>query len=108
MKILRKIWKWVVLATAVLVMVALVATVSVQQRRINDYRKEIDRQDALIERLANMEAVRCEVSLHIKNTAVLGSTKGGDLQMDAKQIATYLRGEVLQNIISKNDTIWNR
>ncbi len=96
------------MAVPLLVMIALITAVSVQQRRINDYRKEIDRQDALIERLANMEAVRCEVSLHIKNTAVLGSTKGGDLQMDAKQIATYLRGEVLQNIISKNDTIWNR
>ena len=96
------------MAVPLLVMIALITAVSVQHRRIQDFRKEIDRQDALIERLANMEAVRCEVSLHIKNTAVLGSTKGGDLQMDAKQIATYLRGEVLQNIISKNDTIWNR
>lgn len=108
MKVLRKMWKWAVLAVAALLMAALVATVSVQQRRIKDYRKEIDGQDVLIERLANMEAVRCEVSLHIKNTAVLGSTKGGDLQMDAKQIATYLRGEVLQNIISKKDSLWYR
>ena len=106
MKILKKIWKWVVLAAAALLMAVLVATVSVQQRRIKDYRKEIDRQGTLIEKLANMEAVRCEVSLHIKNTAVLGSTKGGDLQLDAKQIATYLRGEVLQDIITKSDTIW--
>lgn len=107
MKMLKK-WKRILMAVPLLVMIALITAVSVQHRRIQDYRKEIARQDALVEKLANMESVRCDVSITVKNTAVLGATKTGDLMIDAKQIATYLRGEVLQNIISKNDTIWNR
>lgn len=107
MKILKN-WKRILLVVPALALVALCTAVSVQHRRLQDFRKEVSRQDELIEKLANMEAVRCEVSLYIKNTAVLGSTKGGDLQLDAKQIATYLRGEVVQDIISKNDSIWHR
>lgn len=65
------------------------ATIAEQEQTINEQRE-------LINKLAAMESVHCEVSITVKNTAVMGSNKSGEISQDAKQVATYLRGEILE------------
>ncbi len=96
---------YAVAAAILVIFVILCVTVAAKNRNIKDYKKTIAKQEQtiseqkeMITKLANMEAVRCEVSITVKNTAVMGSTKSGDIQQDAKQLATYLRGELLDQI----------
>lgn len=60
--------------------------------------QQIIQRNDLIEKLAAMEAVHCEVSITVKNTAVMGKTTNGDISQEAEQISTYLRGEILDKI----------
>ena len=67
--------------------------------------QQAETQRDLIARLANMETVRCEVSVTVKNTAVMGSAKSGAVELEARQIAICLRNEILDKILEdKNDT----
>ena len=113
MNITRKI-KAVICAAAVAllaVFVILCGTVSAKNRKIKEYRKTVAEQEQtiteqkeLIARLANMEAVHCEVSITVRNTAVMGSNKSGEISQDAKQVALYLRGEILEALeASRNE-----
>lgn len=117
MNITRKI-KTVICAAAIAllaVFVILCGTVSAKNRKIKEYRKTVAEQEQtiteqkeLIARLANMEAVHCEVSITVKNTAVMGSNKSGEISQDAKQVALYLRGEILEALEeTKNGQITN-
>lgn len=88
-----------------LLVVILGGTVSSKNTAIRKYRETIASQEItikdqndLIVKLANMEAVRCEVSITVKNTAVMGSNKSGAISQDAKQMAVYLRGEILESM----------
>lgn len=92
-------------AALIVVFILLCVTIAAKNRNIKTYKETIANQEQtiseqkeMITKLANMEAVRCEVAITVKNTAVMGSTKSGDIQQDAKQIATYLRGELLDQI----------
>lgn len=92
-------------AALIVVFIILCITISVKNRSIKTYKETISNQELTISeqketitKLANMEAIHCEVSIIVKNTAVMGSTKSGDIQQDAKQIATYLRGEILDHL----------
>lgn len=96
---------YAVAAAIMVVFVILCITVSAKNRTIKANRATIAQQEQtiseqkdMITKLAQMEAVHCEVAITVKNTAVMGSTKSGDIQQDAKQIATYLRGELLDQI----------
>lgn len=92
-------------AALIVVFILLCITIAAKNRNIKTYKETIANQEQtiseqkeMITKLANMEAVRCEVAITVKNTAVMGSTKSGDIQQDAKQIASYLRGELLEEI----------
>ena len=92
-------------AALIVVFIILCVTIAAKNRNIRNfkttianYEQTISEQKEMITKLANMEAVRCEVSITVKNTAVMGSTHSGDVQQDAKQIATYLRGELLDKL----------
>lgn len=96
---------YAVAAAIMVVFVILCITIAAKNRNIRTYKETIANQEQtiteqkeMIAKLAKMEAVRCEVNITVKNTAVMGSTKSGDIQQDAKQIATYLRGELLDQI----------
>lgn len=105
MNITKKI-KAIIYAVCIALMavfVILCGTVSAKNRNIKNYKKTITEQEQtireqkeLIVKLANMEAVHCDVSITVKNTAVMGSNKSGEIQQDAKQMAIYLRGEILE------------
>ena len=56
----------------------------------------------MIAKLAAMEAVHCDVAITVKNTAVMGRNSLGDIQQDAYQLATYLRGEILEELKKDN------
>ena len=105
MNITRKIKAVIYAAAAALlaVFVILCGTVAAKNRNIKAYKENITRQEQtiseqkeLITKLAGMEAVHCEVSITVKNTAVMGSNKSGEINQDAKQVALYLRGEILE------------
>lgn len=88
-----------------LLVIILGGTVSSKNKSIRKYKETIANQEItikgqndLIVKLANMEAVRCEVSITVKNTAVMGSNKSGAISQDAKQMAVYLRGEILESM----------
>lgn len=92
-------------AALIVVFILLCVTIAAKNRNIKTYKETIANQEQtiseqkeMITKLANMEAVRCEVAITVKNTAVMGSTKSGDIQQDAKQIASYLRGELLDQL----------
>lgn len=102
--------KFVILAALAVVFVALCVAVGSKNGKLNSYKAEnrqlqqtVQEQERLIRELASMEAVRCEVSVTVKNTAVMGSNKT-DIQQNAKQMAVYLRGEILEALEeAKND-----
>lgn len=105
---IKKIAKWAgyILAAAFIVSyVALCATVAKRNAQIREYKSQlsaceetISEKNEMISKLAAMEAVRCEVAITVKNTAVMGANKNGDISQDAYQIATYLRGEILDEL----------
>ena len=97
------------------VFVILCGTVAGKNRNISSYKATITGQEQtireqkeLIVKLANMEAVRCEVSITVKNTAVMGSNKTGEIQQDAKQMALYLRGEILEALEESHQSEQNQ
>lgn len=94
---------WAAAVALLAVFIILGGTVSAKNRNIKSYKATITEQEQtireqkeLIAKLANMEAVHCEVSVTVKNTAVMGSNRSGEIQQDAKQMAVYLRGEILE------------
>ena len=96
---------YAVAAAIMVVFVILCITIAAKNRNIKTYKTTIANQEQtiaeqkdMITKLAQMEAVHCEVAITVKNTAVMGSTKSGDIQQDARQIATYLRGEILDQL----------
>lgn len=96
---------YAVAAAIMVVFVILCITIAAKNRNIKTYKTTIAQQEQtiseqkdMITKLAQMEAVHCEVAITVKNTAVMGSTKSGDIQQDARQIATYLRGEILDQL----------
>ena len=88
--------------------VVLSGVVSKRDRQIKEYKKTIAgyeqtirEKNEMIATLAAMEAVHCEVAIPVKNTAVMGTTSMGDIKQDAYQVATYLRGEILEELKKK-------
>lgn len=74
------------------------------ETQISTLQQSIIEQNELITKLAAMESVHCEVHLTVKNTAVMGSAHAGSVNQDAQQIATYLRGEILDKLIEEQST----
>lgn len=72
--------------------------------QITALERQVETQQDLIARLAGMETVRCEVSVTVKNTAVMGSAKSGAVELEARQIATCLRNEILDKILEDKNT----
>lgn len=102
----KKYLKYIVGAVAAVVIIAL-STATARQRtairedesEIANLEKTISEKNELITRLASMEAVHCEVSITVRNTAVMGANHSGNIAQEAEQISTYLRGEILDKIM---------
>ena len=105
---LKKNFKWFVWAIGLIAIVVMGGVLSNSKKQNHDYKVRIEALESeiadkvqLIEKLASLEAIRCEVSITVKNTAVMGSNKSGNISQDAEQIAIYLREELFNNLKKK-------
>ena len=103
---IKKYLKWILAAIALVIIIATssVASSKSQQLKVADtqivvLQQQVITQQELITKLAAMESVHCEVSLTVKNTAVMGANHSGAVNQEAEQIATYLRGEILDKLM---------
>ena len=103
---IKKYLKWILRAIALTVIIILGSVSGSKGRQLKDadvqiqaLRQQVSTQQELIQKLAAMESVHCEVSLTVKNTAVLGANHSGAVNLEAEQIATCLRGEILDKIM---------
>lgn len=88
--------------------IGLLISVSAKSKKLKQAKAEIEmlqqQQDSLVsltKTLAGMDAVRCSVTIQVKNTAVLGSVKTGDLNANIEQIATYTRQQLMDSLITR-------
>lgn len=76
------------------------------KEKIEVYENQLNEQKELVTKLAAMEAIHCDVSIDLKNTAVFGKNNVGDINLESKMVATYLRGELLE-LLKNQDTLKN-
>lgn len=103
---IKKYLKWILGAIALAVIVILGSASGSKGRQLKDadvqiqaLQQQVITQQELIQRLAAMESVHCEVTLTVRNSAVMGAVHAGAVNQEAEQIATYLRGEILDRIM---------
>ena len=102
----KKYLKWILGAVALVVIIIIGSVSGSKSRQLKEadtqiqvLQQQVIIQQELIQKLAAMESVHCEVSLTVKNTAVMGANHSGAVNQEAEQIATYLRGEILDKIM---------
>lgn len=100
-----------ILAAMIITIIALSAAVSNKNKKLKAKKYEIevlqqraDSLTSLCSQLAKMDAVHCDVTIMVKNTAAFGSIHAGDLNANIEQIATYTRGELLKAMNERKDT----
>lgn len=76
------------------------------REKIEVYENQLKEQKDLVTKLASMEAIHCDVSIDLKNTAVFGKNNIGDINLESKMVATYLRCELLE-LLKNQDTLKN-
>lgn len=110
MRKILNIVAYCILAAMVITIIGLSAGVKAKNKKLKEAKAEIEllkadntRLAELTEKLAQMDAVHCDVTIMVKNTAVMGSVQSGDLNAQIEQIATYTRGEILK---MKQDTTY--
>ena len=108
----KKYLKWILAAIALIVIIILGSVSGGKGQQLKDadvqiqvLQQQVITQQELIQKLAAMESVHCEVTLTVKNTAVMGSNHSGTVNQEAEQIATYLRGEILEKMMADEKEI---
>ena len=109
---IKKYLKWILGAVA-LVAIIILGSVSGSKgnqlkeadTQIQVLQQQVITQQELIQKLAAMESVHCEVTLSVKNSAVMGTVHAGAVTQEAEQIATYLRGEILDKIMDEERSV---
>lgn len=103
---IKKYLKWILAAIALVIIIATSSVASSKSQQLKEadtqivvLQQQVIIQQELITKLAAMESVHCEVSLTVKNTAVMGANHSGAVNQEAEQIATYLRGEILDKLM---------
>lgn len=109
---IKKYLKWILAAIALIVIIILGSVSGSKSSQIKDadvqiqvLQQQVITQQELIQKLAAMESVHCEVILTVRNSAVMGSVHSGAVNQEAEQIATYLRGEILDKIMDDEKEI---
>lgn len=104
---LKKYLKWILGAIALIIIIIVWSVAGSKGKQLKEadtqiqvLQQQVITQQDLIAKLAAMESVHCEVSLTVKNTAVMGANHSGAVTQEAEQIATYLRGEILEKIMA--------
>lgn len=68
-----------------------------QKKRIADAEYLIEIQHKTIERLGELDAVRCNITVNLSNKTTFGSIKQSDVNIVADQVLHYTRRELLNN-----------
>ena len=109
---IKKYLKWILAAIALIVIIILGSVSGSKGQQLKDadvqiqvLQQQVITQQELIQKLAAMESVHCEVTLTVKNTAVMGSNHSGTVNQEAEQIATYLRGEIHEKMMADEKEI---
>lgn len=109
---IKKYLKWILAAIALIVIIILGSVSGSKSSQIKDadvqiqvLQQQVITQQELIQKLAAMESVHCEVILTVRNSAVMGSVHSGAVNQEAEQIATYIRGEILDKIMDDEKEI---
>ena len=83
------------------VLFALVIVLSIvcaqQKKHIKDASELIEVQHEIIERLGELDAVRCNISVNLSNKTTFGNIKQSDINVIADQVMHYTRRELLKS-----------
>lgn len=109
---LKKYLKWILGAIALVIIIIVWSVAGSKGKQLKEadvqiqvLQQQVITQQELIQKLAAMESVHCEVTLSVKNSAVMGAVHSGAVNQEAEQIATYLRGEILDKILEDERSI---
>lgn len=109
---LKKYLKWILGAIALVIIIIVWSVAGSKGKQLKEadtqiqmLQQQVITQQELITKLAAMESVHCEVTLSVKNSAVMGTVHAGAVTQESEQIATYLRGEILDKILSDEKDI---
>lgn len=109
---LKKYLKWILGAIALMIIIIVWSVAGSKGKQLKEadvqiqvLQQQVITQQELIQKLAAMESVHCEVTLTVKNSAVMGSVHSGAVNQEAEQIATYLRGEILDKILEDERSV---
>ncbi|MCR4873216.1 MAG: hypothetical protein K5885_06685 [Bacteroidales bacterium] len=109
---IKKYLKWILGAIALVVIIIVWSVAGSKGKQLKEadvqiqvLQQQVITQQELIQKLAAMESVHCEVTLSVKNSAVMGAVHSGAVNQEAEQIATYLRGEILDKILEDERSI---
>lgn len=107
-KFIKKYLKWILGAIALVAIIVAGSVAGGKGKQLKEadvqiqvLQQQVIAQQDLIQKLAAMESVHCEVTLTVKNSAVMGTVHSGAVNQEAEQIATYLRGEILDKIMKE-------
>lgn len=109
---IKKYLKWILGAIALVVIIIVWSMAGSKGKQLKEadvqiqvLQQQVITQQELIQKLAAMESVHCEVTLSVKNSAVMGAVHSGAVNQEAEQIATYLRGEILDKILEDERSV---
>ena len=109
---MKKYLKWILGAIALVIIIIVWSVAGSKGKQLKEadvqiqvLQQQVITQQELIQKLAAMESVHCEVTLTVKNSAVMGAVHSGAVNQEAEQIATYLRGEILDKILEDERSI---
>lgn len=90
----------IVILTAIICWLS--ADLSRTKKHLADANELIEIQHEMIERLGSLDAVKCNIEVHLSNKTTFGNIKQSDINIVADQIQHYTRKQLLNN-----STLWN-
>lgn len=91
-----KILLFALLGVAVAIIFWLFAELNTTKKHLQDAEDLVEIQHEMIERLGSLDAVRCNIEVHLSNKTTFGNIKQSDINIIADQIQEYTRREILQ------------
>lgn len=97
-----KILLFAVILACALVICSLSADIARTKKHLADAEELIEIQHDMIERLGSLDAVKCNIEVHLSNKTTFGNIKQSDINIVADQIQHYTRKQLLND-----STLWN-
>lgn len=95
-----------ILSIIIVILTAIICWLSADiarcKRNLADANELIEIQHEMIERLGSLDAVKCNIEVHLSNKTTFGNIKQSDINIVADQIQHYTRKQLLND-----STSWN-